>query len=362
MISRIPPVGQRVPLGPLDESPAFPGSSVVMLNSGTAALGLALRAALKVRPSAKQVILPAYGCPDLVAAAVFAGAMPVLVDCASDDPGYDLTLLAAACGERTAAVVAVNFLGIRENLSEIAGICDRSGACLIEDCAQWYPEEPSPVPLDAQVISFGRGKPVNLLGGGALLLPDSGRLSRVVERVEPSMPPLREWSIPLFNLLLRGYPYGLISRLPGLRLGETRYHPLTDVAALDQHRRNLLNTAVSAWLSQSRWREQELQQAVSQSMAVQALPAMATARAGRLLRYPVLLRDATRRDRLCGHLKSWGASPFYGMALPDIPGVAALVQAPGGFESARRFAAMLMTLPVHAGVDAPAIEAMARLL
>lgn len=360
MISRLPPVGQRVPLGPLGEQPAFPGSRVFMVNSGTAALGLALRAALKVRPSATQVILPAYGCPDLVAAAVFAGAMPVLVDCSPDDPGYDLDLLAAACGARTAAVVAVNFLGIRENLHEIAGICDRSGACLIEDCAQSYPEEPSPVPLDAQILSFGRGKPVNLLGGGALLLPDAGRLSGMVKPVESSMPPLGKWSIPLFNLLLHEYPYGLASRLPGLRLGETRYHPLRSVAALDQHRCGLLQAAAMAWLSQSRWREQELQQAVSRSTAVKALPAMTTHRAGRLLRYPVLLRDVTHRNPLCGRLRPWGASPFYGMALPDIPGITALVHAPSEFTEARRFAAAIMTLPVHAGVDSSALEAIAR--
>jgi dTDP-4-amino-4,6-dideoxygalactose transaminase len=362
MISRLPPVGQRVPLAPLSEPPEFLGSRVVMVNSGTAALGLALRAAIGLRPSATHVILPAYGCPDLVAAAVFAGAVPVLVDCAPDDPGYNLDLLAAVCNERTAAVVAVNFLGIRENLPEIARICGRSGACLIEDCAQWYPEQASPVPLDAQVLSFGRGKPVNLMGGGALLLPNSGRLAELAGPSEPVMPPLGTLATRIFNLLLGKYPYGLVSRLPWLGVGETRYHQLRCVSALDGRRRALLSTAALSWTSQSRWREQELEAAVALSTEVEGLPAMASPRAGRLLRYPVLVRDAISRDTVYARLRRWGASTFYGQALAEIPDVASLVHVPGGYSQAESFAARLLTLPIHAGVSSRSLRAIARRL
>src|SRR5690606_38180670 len=123
--------------------PAFERYRSVWLNSGTAALAQALIVAKRRQSSVArpQVILPAYGCPDLVAAAVFAGLEPVLVDIETDDPAYSIDALRAALSTSVVAVVAVNFLGIPERLALLRDVLQEHGqALLIEDNAQWFPE------------------------------------------------------------------------------------------------------------------------------------------------------------------------------------------------------------------------------
>ena len=82
MIARLPPVGQPVlpvsdrtfelPSQPanvrsIDRTYDMFGFVPVWLNSGTAALAAALIAALACRPGRREVLLPAYACPDLIA-------------------------------------------------------------------------------------------------------------------------------------------------------------------------------------------------------------------------------------------------------------------------------------------------------
>jgi hypothetical protein len=347
MISRLPPVGQRVPRGPLGPPPTFPGFQAIWLESGTAALALALQAALACRAPAREVILPAYGCPDLVAATVFAGGLPVLVDCHPDDPGFDLAALEAACCERTAAVVAVNFLGIRERVAEILGICERRGAILVEDCAQWFPEGSDTTRVDARILSFGRGKPVNLLGGGCLLLPVSGFLQPM--QPEMQMPSLRPLSARVFNALLNPFLYGLISRIPQLHIGETRFHSLSAIRAMDPERLALAEAAITAWTGAHRWREGRLDSIICHS-GLESLPLRLPQRVGRLLRYPVLAPDEACRDATVRELAAWGASPFYGRSLPFISGISPLLATADELPGARAFAARFLTLPAHAGL------------
>lgn len=52
----------------------------ILVNSGTAALSLSLIVAKTTNAEKNEVILPAYGCPDLVAAIEYAGLIPVIVD------------------------------------------------------------------------------------------------------------------------------------------------------------------------------------------------------------------------------------------------------------------------------------------
>src|SRR5690606_4927305 len=152
--------GNRVILSGGDSAPPeFPGYVAHWVQSGTAALALALLTARSRRPQLRNpsVILPAYGCPDLIAAAEYAGVTPVLVDIGIDDPGYDLDCLAAAIDADTIAVVAVNFLGLRERLGAIRELLRvHPDVLLIEDNAQWYPE-PARMPAlagDLVCLSF----------------------------------------------------------------------------------------------------------------------------------------------------------------------------------------------------------------
>ena len=168
------PVGNAISLQSLEKDiQAFDNYHHKLLNSGTSALTLSLLIAkLEWGENRKEVIIPAYCCPDLVTACIAANVTPVLCDIGFGDPGYDLNMLESLMTENTLAVIAVNFLGIRERLEEIHELTASKKVALIEDDAQWFPETTTKYPLkgDLVCLSFGRGKPVSLLGGGAILI------------------------------------------------------------------------------------------------------------------------------------------------------------------------------------------------
>ena len=146
------------------------------LNSGTASLALSILIAKNLKKiSNPEVIVPAYACPDLVAACAYAGVKCRLCDLAQNNTSYDINLLESLINENTIALAAINFLGIQERISEIFSIVQKKDILLIEDNAQWFPELNNSDHLTGDFIclSFGRGKPVSLLGGGCLLVKET---------------------------------------------------------------------------------------------------------------------------------------------------------------------------------------------
>ena len=366
----LPPTGHPLVLADAGfELPEIPGYRAVWLQSGTAALALALIAARRRSPhiTQPQVVLPGYACPDLVAAALFAGVQPVLADIAIDDPAYDFDSLQAALSANTVAVVAVNFLGLRERLAQLRKILAAyPSALLIEDDAQWFPE-PFPAATlhgDMVCLSFGRGKPVSLLGGGVLLiantleLPDISDVVQAAEEAGSAFPA----KALIYNALLSPWLYGPVSKLPFLQVGVTKLKTLSAIRAMDARRKKLLAANIQAYLSRS----QRCADAIAAELpaVVVDLTTCARERAGRWLRYPILLpnreiRDAALQKLQCAGL---GATALYQAVLPDIEGVAVHVVVSGTLVGAKQFAGRLLTLPVHDGVTATDVKRMGELL
>lgn len=380
----LPPVGNPISLlnrsvGPGFDAPFhFPGYRAVMVGSGTMALALAM-IMIKARCShidRPEVILPGYGCPDLVSAAVYAGLQPVLVDIEENYHGYNLTCLANAVSESTVAVIAVNFLGIPERLSDIRQLLEPfPSVYLIEDNAQWFPELRDGESLSGDYIclSFGRGKPVSLLGGGALLVRESliakclttnGVLHDANQSVAAGA--VTALKILAYNVLLKPVFYQLLSRNPLLRLGQTVYHPLDSIAAMDSFRLSLLRSNLTRYQSRDRQREAAMHYMVASGSgdALVDLAAHAQAPAGRLLRFPVLCADKQHRDQLLDVLvaQGLGATAMYRLPLQDLPGVRPLVQNRSSSDGAQHFADRLLTVPVHEGVTSGHMARLAEVL
>ncbi len=353
--SDLPPAGHPIALQRSADLPRFPGYRALWLQSGTAALSAAMIAARLQRPDIvdPEIILPGYGCPDLVAAAEFAGVRAVLVDIGANDPAYDLSELAAALTPNTVAVVAVNFLGIRERLSELRRAAP--GVALIEDNAQWFPEPVSALSADFVSLSFGRGKPVSLLGGGAVLIRETfGAALDSRLPVQPAIPDSASYGIKVraYNALLQPWLYGCLSRNPAFKLGQTVFKPLESLQQMPETRRQLLVANVQIYLSRPRLIEAELSDIVQRNPRLVDLSGTAGERSGRLLRFPLLCADREMRDRLLSAMREagLGATAMYKQALPQIEGVAQRVTVRGELVNAQAFADRLISLPTHAGV------------
>jgi len=195
-----------------------------------------------------------------------------------------------------------------------------------------------------------------MLGGGALLVrndtwDDSCFASLIGPVVRPKVPiGLRRRA---YNALIGPLPYGAISRLPGLGLGQTVYRPLGEIRRLDGARAHLgacqLAGAIAAGPS---WAQREIASMLREFAGVTDLAAAGViAKAAPLVRYPVLCPSKEICDALYSALcrAGLGASVMYGCALPDLPGLPRLVA--HGVANARDFADRLLTLPVHSDVS-----------
>jgi dTDP-4-amino-4,6-dideoxygalactose transaminase len=373
MLYQLPPVGNRVCL---DSQPgdgaalqAITGTSAVSYyQSGTAALAASITAAIRRRGVMNpEVLLPAYGCPDLVSAAVYAGARPVLVDLEADRPWMDLERVAAGITPQTVAVIAASLCGIPERLAALRQLTGPASVALIEDSAQLVPGGGGRTDWqgDLVVLSFGRGKPVNLLGGGAVLCRDA-KLADLLPEMNASADGRFQClnyrlKASLYNQLISPRLYWLLALFPFLHIGETRYHQLADIKPLDSCRRGYLSANISRYRS----RDLVIQDMVSEMLAgltaggIVCLPvACGVDKQQPLLRYPLLVEAGLRDrllDRLHGH--GLGASSMYPAVLPGIEGLEDLLSGQGPFPQAERFASRFLTLPTHAGVRSVDIHA-----
>lgn len=337
------------------------GEHQYWLDSGTSALALALLDAKANfsgvdRPCA---IIPGYCCPDLVAACVYAGVEPIAVDINVNDPSYDLDQLRLHLDTNVIAVIAINFLGIRERLNEIQRLITELelDARLIEDNAQWFPSyaEEMDFKSDYVTFSFGRGKPMSLLGGGLLCAKQpisASALARIGQA--PGKQKLLALKIIAYNLLLTPQLYIFLNRNPLLRLGETRYVPLAQIAYLDEYRHSLLDANFELYSKRHNDALHSYDDAVlSSGSGIQQLDSSCTERRKRLLRYPLLCADSMIRDSLLERMRAngLGASSMYALPIDRIAGVDGLIRVPELLKNAKSFAARFMTLPIHSGVS-----------
>lgn len=322
------------------------------VDSGTSALALALADAKRKAPHIKHpnVIIPGYCCPDLVAAAVYAGVRPIAVDIAENDASYDLAALKATLNENTLAVIAVNFLGIKERLADIRALLANTGIKLIEDNAQWFPASSSEHDFlsDYMLFTFGRGKPLSLLGGGVLFSRENIVVSELIQPLlkDSGHDVKLHGKLIAYNVLLNPHCYCYLNRAPFLQLGATKYHELTAISALDLYRKSLF--ASNLMLHASRSRNVEV---ACDDICVdrQKLLSIKSSRKKRLLRYPLLCETNNERDLLLSKLNAegLGATAMYQRPIIDIPGVRELIDVVGDLKNARSFASRFLTLPTH---------------
>lgn len=374
---RLRPAGNRIrlagPTGPPGALEPVPGYRTTFYDSGTAALAAAVTAAVSRCDAEKpEVILPAYGCPDIVSAVLYAGARPVLVDLEPDSPRMAVDEVTGALGPGTVAVIAVNFLGIPERLGVLRELIAGTRAVMIEDSAQWYPEDNGAgLHGDLVILSFGRGKPVSMLGGGAVLARDAA-LARSLPHVPDRAPDYLNRlaysaKVRAYNLTIKPQLYSLMSTLPGLHIGETRFSPLNAVGPMPAHIRYHLAENVAEHRNTDMHRQQIIQRRVSElpEGCVLDLPARTcSAKLPRLLRYPVLAGTGALRDRLFTALdkEGLGASTLYPDVLPDIAGLDSVLDGQSPFPNAGQFSRRLLTLPLHDDVRDADIERIFRIM
>jgi len=175
----------------------------VALNSGTSALHLSLLAA-GVGPGDEVITVP-FTFVASVAAILYAGAQPVLVDIDPSSFTMDPGAIEAAITPRTKAILPVHLYGQPADMDPIVEISLRHGLAVIEDAAQAHGAKYKGRPVgslgDIACFSFYPGKNLGAYGEGGAVTTSNAEYARTIRM-------LRDWGQDgKYHHVLRGFNY-----------------------------------------------------------------------------------------------------------------------------------------------------------
>jgi perosamine synthetase len=338
--------------------------SVTLHASGREALRVAF-AALAAASGRREVVVPGYVCFSVPAAAVAAGLSVRLVDV--DDAGrVDPDHLARLPLENAAAVVVANLFGLADPVGDVVALARGAGAALVDDAAQALgarsPEGAAGARGAVGVLSFGRGKPLSALGGGALAWAADPPAAVEASAVRGA-PPAAALRALAYNAARWPLVLGVLARIPALGIGETVYDPGFARGAIDGPALSLARALLPELTASSEARAavaRELALALRSDTAHRPLVAAPGSTAVHP-RLGVVAPSAAARDAALAALRSLGASPMYPTSLAQVAALAPHLVGGRDVPGAEAFASRIFTLPTHAAVRAKISALVARL-
>jgi dTDP-4-amino-4,6-dideoxygalactose transaminase len=293
-----------------------------------------------------EIVVPAYTCWSVPAAVVRAGFRVRPIDVRPDTLDVDREQLASAIGPRTAAVVLAHLFGRSVDVAGAVSVCRerRPDLPVVEDSAQAWPAGPSVA--DAIVLSFGRGKPLALGSGGALLSSGPAGPAPAVRGggwVEAA-------SLAATVVLSRPGWYRFPESVPALGIGQTVYDPAFPVDRPFHDWQGSLGLrmleALPA-LAERRTRHASALAAIVDRASGWSVPV--PGRGPGPVRLPLLAPSHAERDRVRRELRRRGvaASEMYPSSIVRIPELRAHLASGGRWPGADELADRLLTLPVY---------------
>ncbi len=335
-----------------------------LMSSGRAGMTFTLRAMRKVAPATRdEVVLVGYTCYSLAASVELAGLRARLVDVDPATLSPDLGQLRGLDLSRVLCVVSANLYGIPNALGEIESLARDAGAFMFDDAAQALGATHMGRPVggfgDVGLYSFDKGKIITTLQGGAIV-SRPGPLAAALDEAWTGLDPASAAvtlsyaiKLGLYSVLLRPTLYGIVQRVPGLGLGQTRYENDYPVA---RYSGTLAGLALRLARRLEALNGVRIANAGALRAALTGLPGLtltAEIPGDRAVycRFPVFVRDPGKRAGLIAALNAAGigATASYPQALIDVPEVARVL-APGQAPQpgARAVASGIVTLPTHA--------------
>jgi dTDP-4-amino-4,6-dideoxygalactose transaminase len=347
------------------------------VSSGRAALATILTLLHQRHPARDEVVLPAFGCFSLASAVVRANLRLRLVDLAPGGFDCNPDQLSELAGPRSLALIAAHLLGYPVDLEPLQSAATRVGAVLIDDAAQALGARRRGQAAGGGgavgILSFGRGKPLTALGGGAIICSDP-QLVAPLEQATKQLPgaPLARTALlaleaALYSPLLDPRIYWLPERLPLLRVGATEYDPGFSIRRLDGFRIGLIMRGLARLevVNEARRRGAERLRLALAGVSGLELISPPPASHTIYLRFPVVMPSEKLRARAQTELRraGIGASRLYPAPLSAIPALAG--RSPDlerDFPEANRLAGRLLCLPTYPHCDEGLVEKSAAIL
>jgi len=150
-------------------------ADIEIVETGTAALYIALTYLKRQSPQRTKVIIPAYTCPLVVRLIAATGLQAVPCDTVAGGFDLDLEDLARIVDRDTLAVLPTHYGGLLTDVARLRAVLS-SGISIVEDAAQAFGATENGQSVgrigDIGVFSFGVGKGFTIYRGGALVAVD----------------------------------------------------------------------------------------------------------------------------------------------------------------------------------------------
>ncbi len=318
--------------------------------SGREALRVAFLA-LAAKTGRREVVVPAYTCFSVPAAAVAAGLRVRLVDV--DSRGWiDPAALARVDLSNAAAIVICNLFGFAEPAIATREMARAAGCGVVDDAAQAYGATARDGRAggrgDVGILSFGRGKPLSGLGGGAVVWSQLDP-----PETHPAPPVRRSFGILQalgYNAALSPWIFGGLASIPWLEIGQTPYDTEFPRGAIrGDHLGLAASRARDARERGTRRRERALD--LANRAGNGALEMLLDPSGGQGV-FPRLFGLAEDRDAAADFLARWGklgASRLYPSSLEDVGDLQSQLAHADACPGARTLADRVISLPTHPG-------------
>jgi dTDP-4-amino-4,6-dideoxygalactose transaminase len=326
--------------------------------SGRAGLAALLRVIAEDRVG-RGVIVPAYTCYTVAAAVARAGLTIFPSDVNPETLDYDEKRRGNPAPGDAIAVVSSGLFGLPGDMAAIETLCREQHLFFIDDAAQTFGAEFDGRPLgsfgDASLLSFGRGKPVGLIGGGVVLTRGRALTERM--RAEEAVPhAMARWNLAArywtSTLAVRPAVFTWIRLLPWVTIGQSVFDPNFETTGLDSGRARVIRHHLAELDDLVAGRRQVTAALRRRLDGLSALTVPRPHDAARpsYLRFPVIFHDAADRDAALYRLarKGLGASIMYPQPIHRVEEARPFVnEALGPFPGAERIARGIVTLPTH---------------
>jgi len=340
----------------------FPDQNIYFYSSGTASLYYLLKA-LKSAYDKDEVVIPGYACPTIAAAIIRAGLKSILCDQNIHDFGLESEDLKRKLSANTLAVIQVDLFGILPQNQKISEIIKDSGCVFIGDIAQSlgnylrYPNLVEQRQYDYLIMSFGRGKPLNLLhGGGIVALSSSGinidQISGNVKR-SPFLKQVKVFiNIFLFKIFFNPYLYNLPRSLPFLHLGDTVFSLHFDTSNMISYVKRLAGRVIKKYNDIHTTQNLKIVKYRQLLKPYKSLFVDINLNSDNsYIRYPILFKNQDIKNTALTELNraGIGATGLYPYSLDQQPGLEAY-----NLQSCKNshfISSRILTLPVHENVN-----------
>ena len=335
---------------------------VFLRSSGRASLTSVLLAH-KARTKKQVILVSAYTCPDVAAAILRAGFRCHLLDIDPETLELRSGALSPSVERDAAGVILSNLYGLVDSVQVWRAFQERNEDFLIvDDACQGFQAHSMGERVGARsgcvgILSFGRGKALCGMGGGAILLPaevDAQFLQVLEQQVLPAVSTLRNLKSLMLAVLawMLEHPllYTVPASLPFLGLGETHCDLSFPIERISEMQSLLALSQLGSLSQEVRERRgrKEFYEAELRGLSNLSLPSLSRSGNVDLLRFPLVFFSVEVRKEQLRRLSEagLGVNASYPRTIDAYPEFDAHVSF-GDISGARTVAERILTLPVH---------------